>query len=60
MTKQEVHKWLNERADQHLAQHNSNIKDIRELSNVDISTRKLVAKITAIEELLADLIEKHF
>ena len=53
MTKQEVHKWVNERADMHLENNSKN-------SNVDITTQRIVAKLTALEELIADLIEKHF
>ena len=59
MTKQEAHKWLNERADNYLEQSREASNKIFETS-VDTTTQRVIAKLSAIEDLLADLIDKHF
>lgn len=59
MTKQEVHKWLNERADTYLQQSRQSSDKTFE-ATVDLTTQRVVAKLSAIEDLLADLIEKQF
>jgi len=59
MTKQEAHKWLNERADDYLQQSREASSKIFE-TQIDSTTQRVIAKLSAIEDLLADLIDKHF
>ena len=56
MTKSEVYKWLNDRT----LEHEKNLKESMSNYTLNPDSIKLMAKVKALEDLVADLIEKQF